>query len=151
MAENPTLDFGPLADSTGFLLRLAQIDAFERYFDATSGEAGPPLDMVLLTMIARNPGIRQGVLARALRIKRAHMTKIVRLLEDADLLSGRVPDDDRRAIELSLTPAGRTRLAAIWDRIAPHERALPPGLSAPEADTLRDLLRKLVALDRDAP
>ncbi len=140
------LDWGPLADSLGFLLRLAQLEAFETYFAATEGAAPLPGSLSILMMVRQNPGIRQGVLARALRIKRAHMTKIVQALEQAGHLRGTVPPDDRRSVELHLTPQGEAEAARAWAAIRAHETAPPARLTAAETATLRALLRKYLSL-----
>lgn len=140
------LDWGPLADSLGFLLRLAQLEAFESYFAATEGTAPLPGSLSILMMVRQNPGIRQGVLARALRIKRAHMTKIVQALEQAGHLRGTVPPDDRRAIELHLTAQGLAEADRAWSAVRRHETAPPATLTVAETATLRALLRKYLSL-----
>lgn len=145
-APQGNLDWGPLGDSLGFLLRLAQLEAFEAYFTATDGAAPLPGSLSILLMVRGNPGIRQGVLARALRIKRAHMTKIVQSLEQAGHLRGSIPPDDRRAVELHLTPSGLEEAARGWAVVRQLEETPPPTLSAEEAALLRHLLRKYLAL-----
>lgn len=140
------LDWGPLDDSLGFLLRLAQLEAFESYFAATEGAPPLPGSLSILLMVRQNPGIRQGVLARALRIKRAHMTKIVQSLEQAGHLRGTVPPDDRRSIELHLTPAGVAEAERAWASVRAYEATPPATLTAEETATLRSLLRKYLSL-----
>nr|WP_281065516.1 MarR family winged helix-turn-helix transcriptional regulator [Jiella sonneratiae] len=102
----------------------------------------PGLLSVLIT-IGENPGVRQGVLANALKIKRSHMAKIVQGFDAAGLVDRRVPADDRRAVELTLTPAGRGRVAAAMPKFRTHETLSASRLSAAERRTLLDLLRKL--------
>jgi DNA-binding MarR family transcriptional regulator len=140
------LDWGPLADSLGFLLRLAQLEAFEAYFAASDGTAPMPGSLSILMMVRQNPGIRQGVLARALRIKRAHMTKIVQALEEAGHLHCTVPPDDRRSVELHLTPQGLAEAERAWSAVRLHETACPASLTAAETASLRALLRKYLSL-----
>lgn len=144
--QGERLDWGPLGDSLGFLLRLAQLEAFATYFAAKDAAMPMPGSLSILMMLQANPGIRQGVLARALRIKRAHMTKIVRALEDAGLVQGVVPPDDRRSVELRLTGAGEAEAEQGWAAIRGHETTPPPTLTEGEAATLRRLLRKYLAL-----
>jgi DNA-binding MarR family transcriptional regulator len=141
-----SLDWGPLDASLGFLLRLAQLEAFEAYFAATDSTPPLPGNLSILLMVRQNPGIRQGVLARALRIKRAHMTKIVHSLEQSGQLHGCVPADDRRSVELHLTPAGLAAAERAWSAVRAHESAPPSTLTAEETDTLRHLLRKYLSL-----
>lgn len=138
--------FGGLGHSLGFLLRLSQLRSFAAFY-ADMGELGVrPGEMTVLMMLADNPGIRQGVLARWLMIKRAHMAKMVRGLEEAGLIARQVPDGDRRAMELRLTEAGRARVAALLPRLMAHEAKVPPTLTAAESRALTGLLRRYLGL-----
>lgn len=140
------IDLGELSGSLGFLLRLAQVERFERFFEAFEGSGLTPGAFSILHVVGRNPGLRQGVLARTLSIKPAHMTKTIRAFEDAGLVSRRVPDEDRRAVELTLTAAGRERLARHAARFRAHEANRPPRLTQAETDQLAALLRKMTGL-----
>lgn len=146
-ASDDAVRFGPLAGSLGLLLRLSQLHSFADFYGALSRHAVRPGEMSILMMIRENPGIRQGVLAKALMIKRAHMTKMARRLEEAGLIRRTVPEDDRRAMELRLTPQGRARVAAMAPDLEAHEAQSFGGLTAKEAATLRTLLRKYLALE----
>jgi DNA-binding MarR family transcriptional regulator len=137
---------GAMADSLGFLLRLAQLSAFRDFFEVFEGTAVRPGEITVLMLIGENPGIRQGVLARALMIKRAHMTKMVRAMEEAGLVTRTVPEDDRRSMELRLSEKGRARVAALEGRFLDHEARVVPGLSEAEAAELKRLLRKFLDL-----
>lgn len=131
-----------LTDSIGFLLRMAQLKVFARFFEEL-GEFGlKPGEFSVLITIALNPGVRQGQLAAAMSIKPAHMTKMVRGFEDQGLVSRRVPQDDRRAVELTLSDKGEAHVA----RLQPHFHTFDRGQQAPltkeEMADLRRLLRK---------
>jgi DNA-binding MarR family transcriptional regulator len=138
---------GPLGESLGFLLRLAQLASFRDYFDRLGGLGMRPGEMSVLLLIAENPGVRQGALARRLMIKRAHMTKMVRAMEEEGLVSRTVPEDDRRSIELRLTARGEARVAALRVPVLEHEAQPAERLSAAEAEELRRLLRLYLGLD----
>lgn len=138
--------FGPLADSLGFHLRLAQIAAFEEFFAAFAEDGLQPGSFSVLITIGENPGIRQGVLANALRIKRSHMAKIVQGFGEAGLIERRVPPDDRRAVELTLTQAGHRLVETKMPKFLQHERASASRLTEDERRTLFALLRKLHGL-----
>jgi DNA-binding MarR family transcriptional regulator len=140
------LDWGPLADGLGFLLCLAQLEAFETCFAATDGTAPLNGSLSIRTMVRQKPGIRQGVLARALRIKRAHMTKIVQTLEQAGHPRGTAPSCDRRFIEPRRTPQGCAEAERASAAARPHETAPPASLTTAETATLRALLRKYLSL-----
>ena len=133
---------GPMADNLGLLLRLAQLRAFSGYF-AALGDAGmAPGELSSLILIREHPGVRQGVLARTLDIKRAHMAKMVAKLEAEGLVARTVPADDRRAMELRLTDAGARRVGDVAPRLIAHEARSAENLTAAETRTLKRLLRK---------
>jgi len=97
---------GKLTNSLGFLLRMAQIEIFES-FHAALGEHGlKPGEFSVLWLISQHPGVRQGVIAKSLRIKLAHMTKLIRTLEERGYVQRHIPDDDRRSVLLTLTKQG---------------------------------------------
>jgi DNA-binding MarR family transcriptional regulator len=141
---------GPLSGSLGLLLRIAQLQAFRDFYAALDSFGLRPGELTVLMLLAENPGIRQGLLARALMIKRAHMTKMVQGFEEAGLLRRTVPDSDRRSVELWLTEAGAARVRALQGPLEAYERRSLPGLPAPEAAALRGLLQKYLRLAPDA-
>jgi len=145
-AKSDGIDLGVLTDSLGFMLRLAQIRAFEEYFVEFSDTGLTPGTMSVLTIIDANPAIRQGVLARRLRIKPANMTKSVRALEADGLIHRRVPDDDRRAFELVLSEHGRALVTRFVERSQRHEMESFAPLEKAERDELMRLLVKFVRL-----
>lgn len=144
------IDMGPLLSSFGFLLRLAQVRNFEDFYAGFSQYGIRPGEYSALLIIQRNPGIRQGVLAQHLMIKRAHMTKMVRSMEDAGYVDRQIPDDDRRSVELRLTPAGAAlvkRHLTHFTTFVAHEKAT---LTDEDEAELKRLLRKYLDLPEEA-
>jgi DNA-binding MarR family transcriptional regulator len=141
------VDFGPLTELAGFMLRLAQLRVFEAFYAEFAGRGVTPGQIGILVAILENPGIRQGTLARALSIKRSNMAKIVRLLAGDGLICKRVPASDRRSVELSLTPAGRVLVERALPDIHVNDRVATAMLSGNERKTLMRLLRKLTGTD----
>ncbi|WP_304618030.1 MarR family winged helix-turn-helix transcriptional regulator [Paracoccus sp. (in: a-proteobacteria)] len=141
LEETPEL--GELPNIFGLLLRLAQVRHYDRFFAAFEGTDVRPGEMTLLWLLDLNPGIRQGVAARTLLIKPAHMTKVVQRLIDAGLISRLVPEGDRRSVTLNLTDAGRAHLARHRETFLNVSSAESIGLAQDEYDTLLALLRKL--------
>lgn len=137
---------GELQDSLGFLMRLAQLRVFENYFEALGQYGMRPGEFSVLVVIGHNPGIRQGVLASKLMIKRAHITKVVRRLEDEGLVDRRIPDEDRRVVELTLTAKGRAFVAERAAVLHAFDQSVPEGLTRKDRDQLVHLLRKLLGL-----
>ncbi len=146
MATRLELDLGGLEDRLGFLLRIAQLEAYDRFFAGALPGNARLTETTLLQIVALNPGVRQGVLARTLRFKRAHMTKIVRGLEEAGLIRSDIPSEDRRSVALWLTEAGKRRVEDGWSEVEQREARVSGALSVAEAAELRRLLRRFLAI-----
>lgn len=140
------VELGPLSDSLGFMLRLAQLRAFEDFFSEHGPRGLKPGEFSILWVIYRNPGIRQSVLGQRLMIKRAHMTKLIRAFEDVGLVSRTVPDSDRRAVELTLTSKGTADVKTAGEAFFAYEATTGAPLSTLERGQLLALLQKYVGL-----
>jgi DNA-binding MarR family transcriptional regulator len=129
---------------------MAQVQVFDFFFDDL-GEIGlRPGEFSVLWVIHRNPGVRQGLLAQRLRIKRAHMTKMIRSFEDRGLVMREVPDTDRRALELRLTDAGESFVRRNRDAFFSHDARRPTALNRQEQAQLLALLQKYVGVEHEA-
>jgi DNA-binding MarR family transcriptional regulator len=144
--EAEEVRLGPLAASLGFLLRLSQLVSFRDFFASLEDFDMRPGEATVLMLIGENPGIRQGVLAKRLMIKRAHMTKMIRSMEDTGLVSRTVPEDDKRSVELWLTKRGEARVAGMRGPWADHEGRPARNLTPRDEAELKRLLRKYLDL-----
>ncbi len=143
------VDVGPLRNLLGFLLRMAQLQTFEQYFNEFEGMEFRPGELSVLMLIQHNPGIRQGLVARRMMIKRAHMTKLVRSLEKKGCVVRAIPDDDRRSVTLTLTAEGRGVVRRQWARLVRNEEGRRGRLSKAEERQLIRLLQRFVGIDPD--
>lgn len=141
------VEIGPLRQSLGFLLRLAQIERFERFYAAFAGMGLSPGAFTALLVVQRNPGIRQGHLGKSLQIKPANLTKMIRNFEDRGLIARSIPDDDRRAVELALTGKGQELVLDSLPRFKQHESEIPDRLTPGEHRELMRLLCKMVDME----
>jgi DNA-binding MarR family transcriptional regulator len=142
-ASKADITLGELERSAGFLLRIAQLSAFERFFTVFGESEIKISEFTVLLAIAENPGIRQGVLADLLKIKWPNMTKLVRALEERGLLTRRIPHDDRRSVVLSVTKAGKRQIDASADKMYRSDREALSMLSDAEHAQLLALARKI--------
>jgi DNA-binding MarR family transcriptional regulator len=140
------MDLAPLTRSLGFLLRMAQVQVFDFFFEDLERIGLKPGEFSVLWVIHANPGVRQGVLAQQLRIKRAHMTKMIRSFEDRGLVARAIPDADRRAVELRLTGRGEAFVAANCESFFSHDDRRPTPLVPHEQEKLIALLQTFVGL-----
>jgi DNA-binding MarR family transcriptional regulator len=138
-----TVDFGPAAGLAGFMLRLVQVQVYEGFFRDFQGREITPGQIGILIAIGRNPGVGQGVLAEALRIKRSNMAKVMRVLESDGMIERRVPARDQRAVELRLTRKGRALVERMVPEIRVSDRAATAMLSERERATLLKLLARI--------
>ena len=140
------VDIGPLNRSLGFLLRIAQLNVYDHFFDELGDHDIRPGEHTVLVLIQRNPGIRQGIVAQRLKIKRAHMTKLVRALEGQGLVERSIPDSDRRAVELRLTNKGEDTMIRNVPLVLQNEASLESRLSEAEREEMHRLLQKFNGL-----
>jgi len=148
-AAEDEVDLHVLQDSLGFLTRIAQVHTYDLFFQDLGAQGLRPGEFSTLLLLERNPRIRQGVLAQALRIKPAHMTKLIRAFEDRGLVERIIPDHDRRSVELLLTERGKALIAENRSAFLEHESRMPPSLRQSEVRTLKHLLRKYVGMESE--
>jgi DNA-binding MarR family transcriptional regulator len=141
------VDLGELSGSLGFLLRLAQLQIFEDFFKALSKYDLKPGEFSVLHVLALNPAQRQGAIAKILRIKPAHMTKVIARLETSGFLTRTIPDDDRRSVKLSLTQKGDDFVRNHRNEFMGYFNRDQERLSDDELGELVALLKKYVRID----
>lgn len=148
--DEDRVELGEITGSLGFLLRMAQLKAFDFYFATLDGEGLRPGEFTVLWVIGLNPGLRQGSIAGKLQIKPAHMTKLVGRLTAQGLLEREVPKDDRRSVRLSLTREGEAFVARYRDKFLHLHLKERSDLTSEEAATLIRLLRRYADLEGTA-
>jgi len=141
----PELDVRPY-EVTGRIARLGQLiarqqeETFER-FGLNRGEVG------VLSALRTAPAPRRlspTALFRGLMLSSAGMTSRLDRLERRGFVR-RIPDpDDRRSVQVELTPAGRKAVDEAVAANTDRERVFLGDLSAKERDTLKRLLKKML-------
>ena len=138
-----------LAASIGFLLRLAN--------GVSQGELGirfealgmrPTLYSVLL-IIHENSGLKQQEVGQTLSIQQPNLVALVNELVSEGLVQRSVNAGDRRSYSLSLTAAGRSRLAQASRAHAENERRLAEAVAPIPADAFRAALLRIVEISAD--
>jgi DNA-binding MarR family transcriptional regulator len=136
-------DMPPLAESVGFLVRIIQLQSFQlfyRRFDASGLSIGA---LTTLGAIHANPGIRHGVLADALMIKRPNFTKVINGLERDGLIAREAPRGDKRSTALFVTRKGVRKLDSMHAAVIAYHEETVASLLPAERNNLLDLLRRL--------
>lgn len=145
--DDERVALGEITGSLGFLLRMAQLKAFDFFFRTLEDEDLRPGEFTVIWVIHLNPGLRQGTFARHLKIKPAHMTKLIARLVDQGLVHRAVPEDDRRSVRLSLSPEGNAFVERYRDQFLHLHLAERSNLSPEEAQTLIHLLRRYAGIE----
>lgn len=100
----------------------------------------PPQFYVLKTLVERGGRCPIGEIARQHHLTNATMTGLVKRLEVLGLVSREQSSEDRRSVEVSLTPAGNERFLAVQVDLLEQVRMMFSLLSAEER---QDLIRYL--------
>jgi DNA-binding MarR family transcriptional regulator len=145
-ARRGSVDYGPLHDDLGYVLRRAQLAVFQRFFETFAAFDIRPAQYSVLTVIERNAGVSQAQAADALGIKKPNFVAMIDDLE-ARGLARRVPaEDDRRYHGLYLTDEGRALMVKLHRIAAARERAIVEELGPTEYRRLREQLRAVAEL-----
>lgn len=102
-----------------------------------------PREVVVLRMVAAEPGRSQGSLGPALKVRASHLVALIDGLEERRLLQRRANPNDRRANALHLTRRGHTALSRVMEVSKQHEQELTDGLTDAERKTLGNLLARI--------
>jgi DNA-binding MarR family transcriptional regulator len=136
-------DLPDVADSIGFMVRIVQLQSFQlfyRRFEDTGLSLGA---LTTLGYIQAHPGVRHGVLADALMIKRPNFTKVINRLQRGGYVIREAPKGDKRSTALFVTKKGVRKLDDLKTALIEHNHDLVDVLSADELASLLALLRKL--------
>jgi DNA-binding MarR family transcriptional regulator len=134
-------------DSVGYLLsrsrmKLAKsLDTALAEFDITNAQGGTVL------MLASGKFETAADLARELYIDSASMTRMIDRLEKRGLIRRERREDDRRVVSLALTPDGQELAERLPQVYAGVVGANFSGFSTDELESLKNLLRKFLAID----
>jgi MarR family transcriptional regulator for hemolysin len=111
--------------------------------DALAEVGGSMPTWFILTNLEGEEWRTQHDLARALRIEGPTLTRHLDGLEAEGLVVRKRDENDRRAVSVELTAAGRAKHAELLRAVQAFNRRLLSGFTAEEIDELRALLGKL--------
>lgn len=134
---------GALETLVGYRLRRAWSAFSTDFSDAMEGTGLRQVPLAVLSIIAANPGINQGATGRALGIKRANMVALINELVEKQWVERATDANDRRALTLTLTPAGTAVMAEALQRIDMHEQRMLSEFEPEERVRLLDMLGRI--------
>ncbi len=134
---------GSLATQIGYALRRAQLAVFADVIDALAEFDLSPAKFSVLAVIHENPGARPSEVGRALDIRKTNFVPLLDALERRGLVTRSPAAEDRRAVELHLTPEGRALLLRATRAQARHEAKVVARLGDDGRTQLLELLERL--------
>jgi DNA-binding MarR family transcriptional regulator len=137
------LSYADLDDHLGYVLRRAQLAAFEAFQRSTAGVDITPPRYTALTIVGANPGLSQSTLGAALGTARSGAMMLADWLEERGLAERRRQNGDGRAWGLHLTARGKALQAKIRRRVLARNAEFAARLAPRELTTLKKLLEKI--------
>ena len=113
------------------------------FSDALAEAGGSVPTWLILTHLIGEEWPAQHQLARAMHIEGPTLTRHLDGLEEAGLVVRKREPDDRRAVRVELTDAGRAKHAELLHAVIAFNRRLTAGLSEAELGELRGLLERV--------
>ncbi len=126
------------------------LDGFARRFklmDAGSGRPLAELDKQILLYVDKNPDCGPTDVARFLDVATTTISSETDRLEKRGLLTRHRPDEDRRAVALSLSPEGQASVAAQKEAYTAMFRTMLERLSPAERKSLIAMMTKIASYE----
>jgi DNA-binding MarR family transcriptional regulator len=146
-SSSEAIDLGHLPDLVGYALRRAQLAVFRDFLRAFSSYNIRPVQYGILTVIERNPGLKQQHVCLAIGIRRANFVTLLDDLEHRGLARRGPSAHDQRARALYLTEKGNALMHELRQVNMAHEKRIGAGLSQGER---RLLIQTLNRIERSA-
>lgn len=105
----PHLDLAALRQTPGFMVRILQVKIFARFYVSFAELGMTPVEYAILLAVRDNVAITQSELAGVLHMRLPNLVRLLADMEERGTVKRRRSTKDRRAVELSLTAAGRKR------------------------------------------
>jgi DNA-binding MarR family transcriptional regulator len=132
--------FNEAGSSTGFMLALLGQETTRRLRDALTAHDLKPRQFLILDLLAGHGPIGQREFGETMAIDHSILVTMLNPLEADELIERKRSCGDRRRHVVTITPAGKRRLARAARAQREAEDELFAGLSEPQRDQLRDLL-----------
>ncbi len=137
------VELGVLKDFAGYHLRRTSAAFAADFARVLVGTGMRQVPFAVLSVVAANPDINQGLVGRTLGIQRANMVAIINELVGLNLVEREVSREDRRAFALRLSNTGTEMLNKCVGLICLHEERLLSDLAHDERNRLIQLLTRI--------
>jgi DNA-binding MarR family transcriptional regulator len=136
-----------LAADPGFLLSRAGAAVRAGFKDVLAGWGIRPLQYVILLVLDTRDGLSQQELCTAARVDSGNMVELVDGLETLRYAQRTRDPHDRRRYVVTITPGGRSALAAVRQAVSAYNQRFFSPLTGPEQRQLVATLAKLYGQD----
>ncbi len=135
------LELGTLPQMIMVEMRIGQILA-EKALDEFSHTSITPRLFVILSLIHKNPGQKQGALARAVMLDRSTMVPIIDHCEENEWLQRLPYKGDRRAHAIHLTKKGKALVDQLECNVLQLEEHIIHKMGKTDRNNFLELLKK---------
>ncbi len=137
------VDYGMLADLTGFPLKLAWVTGYAQLLRTIKDPGITPQRFSMLELIGTNPGLPQTRLGNALGLSRPATSLAIDFWQLRGCVERRTAPSDRRSFGIYLAEKGRKLLDRLRERVREADEKLTKRLTPGEIAELRSLLAKI--------
>ncbi len=145
-ASTKTIDLDALPGQ--YIRRLQQI-AVAIFLDQTADFGITPVQFGALQAVARQPGIDQRSLAKAIGFDTSTIGGVIDRLEARGLMQRNASPDDRRVRLLTLTPQGQSLLDDVVPAMLEAQKRILSPLTAAERKQFMNMLTRLVEANNE--
>jgi DNA-binding MarR family transcriptional regulator len=133
-----------------YLIKRAEIEVTSRMSRAMEKFDITPIQFTVLYFVDHDKGdLSSAQLSRRFSMTPQSMNELVTVLERKKLLKKSVDPAHKRILRLSLTAKGKKLLQDCNSTLDILEQSLLQGLSEPETNTLRNLIRKILETSKE--
>jgi DNA-binding MarR family transcriptional regulator len=147
--EHRPVDLGCLPTLIGYMIRRAQLAVYQDFAQTYAAVGIRPAQYAALTIIERNPGLKQKDVSEALAIKRANFVAMCDELEQLGLATREPIATDRRAYALHLTRKGKALMKKLHALNEEHETRFAALIGEEGKEKLIQMLAAIVESRRN--
>lgn len=141
------LDLAELQQTPGFMIRILQLDIFERFYRFFEKLRMTPIEYAILIIVRDNKNVTQSKLAAVLKMQLPNVVKILSKMESEGTLRRKRSNRDKRTVELSLTAPGHRRADEANSLGHSFNRETLAALTKREQTTFLQMLLRLLDAD----
>jgi DNA-binding MarR family transcriptional regulator len=138
-----SVDTSYLETLLGYNCRRAALSIIARFFDRMAVFGLHPVDFSVLSVTMHNPGVTSRQICGAIGILSPNLVRIIQSLDERGLISRKTDENDKRAIGLYLTPAGKKLMREAEKSASELEDEAAAGLSKTERAQLISMLQRV--------